>query len=54
MDLYTFRNNCLHQCMFRIFNAIISMSIFENGYNINDYLEHHYMLWTNPVYVGTR
>ena len=29
------------------------MSIFENDYNINDYLEYHYMLWTNPIYVGT-
>jgi len=29
------------------------MSICENDYNINDYLEYRYMLWTNPVYVGT-
>ena len=29
------------------------MSIFENDYNINDYLEYRYMLWTNPIYVGT-
>ena len=54
MDLCTFRNNCLYQCMLRTFNSIISMLIFENGYNINNYLEYHYMLWTNPVYVGTR
>jgi len=44
MDLCTFRNNCLYQCMLRTINSIISMSIFENDYNINDYLEYRYML----------